>query len=83
MGKGLDIPTSGRNVAFTAGTGVLVFIDLVAHLILQIIGQNGGEKLQEGGGTLKSIDLSNFTFELYTAFPNENEAFTLDLIECL
>ena len=33
MGKGLDIHSKGVHVAFAAGTGVLVFIDLVAHLI--------------------------------------------------
>ena len=33
MGKGLGIHSKGIHVAFAAGTGVLVFIDLVAHLI--------------------------------------------------
>lgn len=82
MGKGLGIPTTGRNIAFTAGTGVLVFIDLVAHLLLQVIMENDGQKLSEGKSE-NAIDLSKFRFELYTAFPNENEAFALDLIQCL
>lgn len=34
MGKGLDVQRSGIHLAFTAGTGVLPFLDLVAHLIL-------------------------------------------------
>jgi len=41
MGKGLMIGNSGTHVAFSAGTGSLVFIDLVAHLIrktLDILG---------------------------------------------
>lgn len=42
MGKGLSIPSNGRCVAISGGTGVLVFIDLVAHLILRIIGEMGG-----------------------------------------
>ena len=33
MGKGLDIQSTGTHIAFTAGTGCLVFLDLVAHLI--------------------------------------------------
>ena len=37
MGLGIDIQPNGAHVAFTAGTGVLVFVDLVAHLILRIL----------------------------------------------
>ncbi len=33
MGKGLDLQNSGIHIAFTAGTGVLPFLDLVAYLI--------------------------------------------------
>lgn len=39
MGKGLGIEPEGVHVAFTAGTGILVFIDLVAHLIRKNLGQ--------------------------------------------
>ena len=35
MGKGLCIEESGVHVAFCAGTGVLVFLDLVSHLLLR------------------------------------------------
>ena len=35
MGKGLCIQESGVHVAFCAGTGVLVFLDLVSHLLLR------------------------------------------------
>ena len=35
MGKGLCIEPSGVHVAFCAGTGVLVFLDLIAHLLLR------------------------------------------------
>jgi hypothetical protein len=30
MGMGLDIDVDGLNVAFTGGTGILVFLDLLA-----------------------------------------------------
>jgi len=35
LGKGCNIKPHGYHVAFTAGTGVLVFLDIVARLILQ------------------------------------------------
>lgn len=34
MGAGLHIDTDGHNIAFTGGTGILVFLDLVAMLLL-------------------------------------------------
>ena len=33
MGKGLCIKPHGAHVAFVAGTGVLVFVDLIAFMI--------------------------------------------------
>ena len=33
MGKGLDIQPAGVHIAFTAGTGILPVIDLVAYLL--------------------------------------------------
>ena len=35
MGKGLQIEERGVHVAFCAGTGVLVFLDIVAHLMIR------------------------------------------------
>lgn len=35
IGKGLCIEESGVHVAFCAGTGVLVFLDLVSHMLLR------------------------------------------------
>ena len=35
MGKGLCLEESGVHVAFCAGTGVLVFLDLISHLLLR------------------------------------------------
>ena len=35
MGKGLCIEESGVHIAFCAGTGVLVFLDLLSHLLLR------------------------------------------------
>lgn len=41
MGKGLGIQPSGIHIAFAAGTGVLVFLDLVAFLIRKNMGLMG------------------------------------------
>ena len=38
LGKGLGIHQEGNHVAFVAGTGVLVFVDLVSFLIRQNLG---------------------------------------------
>ena len=35
MGKGLCVEESGVHIAFCAGTGVLVFLDLISHLLLR------------------------------------------------
>ena len=34
MGMGLDINKNGHNIAFVGGTGILVFLDLVANIVL-------------------------------------------------
>ncbi len=61
MGKGLDIQQDGIHIAFTGGTGILVFIDLVAHLIRKNLGQlDTTEEKQLSKG---------FTFILYVSFP--------------
>lgn len=38
MGRGVEMHHSGTHVAFSAGTGSLVFIDIVAHLLLKNMG---------------------------------------------
>ena len=45
MGKGLDIQPTGKHIALAAGTGILVFIDLVAHLILRLVNSNSSEPI--------------------------------------
>ena len=35
MGMGLQIDKNGHNFAFVGGTGILVFLDIVAMLLLQ------------------------------------------------
>lgn len=81
LGKGLNIQTDGEHIAFAAGTGVLVFIDLVAHLILRILVEK--ENLTLGEFTEPKLNLSQFKLVLYTSFANDKEAIGLPLIEAL
>jgi len=48
MGKGLNIQPTGEHIAFSAGTGVLVFIDLVAHLIMRVYSEYEDEGAFQG-----------------------------------
>ena len=64
MGKGLQIEDRGIHIAFCAGTGVLVYLDLVGHLIvrnsLPFIKHNS----KPGGGS------QNGSFRLPSDFSN-------------
>lgn len=71
MGKGLNPSKNGKHVAYAAGTGVLVFLDLVAHLLLREVAAAGGPDVLapfhaeiEGIPTLPE----GFSFELHTSF---------------
>ena len=74
MGLGLNIQTEGTHIAFTAGTGVLAFLDLVAHLILRILFEKSNApniieevlKINKRCG-LEMINLNKFRFELFTS----------------
>ena len=64
MGYGLGIKPEGTYVAFTAGTGILPFLDIVAHLIL----------LKRDCPLVSDThraDLSKFKFILHGSFMNE------------
>lgn len=76
MGKGLGIKEQGHYVAFVAGTGVLVFVDLVAFLIRLNLGLLNGfaEKI---------IIKEKFKFTLYVSFANEADSIAMDLLEGL
>jgi len=74
MGKGCNLETKGAYVAFAAGTGVLVYLDLVARLILQ----NSGNLPEE---CEKFAD--DFCFHFFVSFVNRDESIGLDLCEAL
>ena len=62
-------------MAFTAGTGILVFVDLVAFLVRMNLGL-----LKENEKGLLGKD---FKFIFYVSFPNRIDSVALDLVEGL
>lgn len=76
MGKGLGIQKEGTHIAFVAGTGVLVFIDLVAFLVRQNL-----DLLKAVNKTI--LDQTKFKFILYASFAKREDAVGLELIEGL
>ena len=52
---------SGTHIAFTAGTGCLVFVDLVAHPVRKNLGCLSDEERE-------MLDENNFKFVFYTSF---------------
>lgn len=79
MGRGLQLQPEGDHVAFCAGTGVLVFLDLVAHLL--ILNSLPSDKVPKEMQTF--YKLPGFKFHLYVAFQNREQSIGLDLIEAL
>ena len=71
---GLQLDKNGHNIAFTGGTGILVFLDVVAMILLQAC----GEKIQ---GESRPNFGPDFKFTLYFAAPSEEEAIGLQLLE--
>ena len=69
FGKGLDLRPTGIHVAFAAGTGVLVFLDLITRLILhntRVLSL--GEEFDE-----------DFQFVLHVSHQNLAETMGMDL----
>ena len=71
MGKGLDIQPEGTHIAFSAGTGCLVFVDLVAHLVRKNLGLLGADEETQVGDKFKLV--------LFMSFPKKEDAIAYDL----
>ena len=82
LGKGLDVKTSGHHIGFAAGTGILVFLDLVAHLLLRILSEELGDNVADFFESHR-IDLANFHFTLNVSFESEDEAIGVELLRLL
>ena len=77
IGKGLGLTTKseGTFLAFSAGTGVLVFIDLVAKMLLTLLNAPFGEDEE------KLHD--NFKLVFYASFQNKADSIALPLLNGL
>jgi len=64
-------------VAFVGGTGVLVFMDLVALMSRQTLG------LLNNQPSVRIFEGKTFKFVLYASFPSREEALGLELLEGL
>ena len=73
MGKGTLLDMDGVNIAFTAGTGCLVFLDIVAFLI----------KLNLGLAYNQKDFGKNFKFVFYTSFRCKEDSIAMELCEGL
>ena len=81
MGAGLGVEPNGMHVAFASGTGMLVFVDLIAHMILRLLHVEEGIALASEASHI--INLDTFRLVLFTSFANEREAICLQLIDAL
>jgi hypothetical protein len=76
MGKGLQVEKDGVHIAFTAGTGCLLFLDLVAHLVRKNLKMLNSEEE-------KRLDSKTFKFVFFLSFPSREESVALELCEGL
>ena len=72
-GNGLQIREGGTHIAFSGGTGVLVFLDLVAYIFRKNVHENMPGMDMIKGESFDDLK-PDFKFILYIAFPNEQEA---------
>ena len=81
MGKGLCIEESGVHVAFCAGTGVLVFLDLIAHLLMRSYYKHyvDRENVPEEMNQLKD----DFTFLFFVSMLSMDSEIGLNVCEAL
>lgn len=71
---GLQLDNNGHNIAFTGGTGILVFLDVVAMVLLDACSETIPSEIRPNFGP-------DFKFTLYFAAPSEEEAIGLQLCE--
>ena len=73
------VQTKGTHIAFAAGTGVLAFVDLVAHVALAHLDLDTAVVTDESS----LFDLTDFKLVLYVSFKTQAEAIALDLLYAL
>jgi len=75
LGKDLNLSSTGVHLAFAAGTGLLCFIDMVAHLALANLGVIGDPE--------ETVNLEQFKLKLFVSFGTREESIGLALVEAL
>ena len=80
LGRGLGLKKEGSYVAYAAGTGGLVFLDLVSHLLIKNCFESDGKKLP---AEIANMYQTGFEFHLYVSFQDRDQAIGLDVIERL
>ena len=81
MGKGLCMEYSGVHVAFCAGTGVLVFLDLLSHLLLRAYYKHYVDASQVPIEMKQLKD--DFKFLFYVSMPSMDSEIGLNICEAL
>ena len=79
MGKGLCIEPSGVHIAFCAGTGVLVFLDLLSHLLMRSYYKHYHAWMPED---MDQLD-DNFVFLFYVSMLSMDSEIGLNICEAL
>jgi len=78
LGKGLGLKETGTHIAFTAGTGILTFVDLAALILRANLGLIAPEELPP-----QFKHGSDFKFVLYASFESKKDGIAFDLLEGL
>ena len=82
MGKGLCIEDHGVHVAFCAGTGILVFLDLVSHLLLRAYYKHYVKDESKVPSEMFQLK-DDFTFLFYVSMMSMDSEIGLDICEAL
>ena len=97
MGLGLSLDTNGHNIVFCGGTGILVFLDLVARLVLQNcqVSLGSGSPSNTPANEISQISAcdapskgkdvfgQNFKLSLYFTAPSEDQSIGIELCQKL
>jgi len=78
MGKSLNVEASGLHVAFAGGTGILPFMDLIAHVAFFNLGLS-----QLLGSKAEGMIGNDFKLKVYLSNPTRQQSIGIELLEAL
>ena len=82
MGKGLCLEPGGVHVAFCAGTGVLVFLDLISHMLLRSYYKHCVKDQSKVPKEMKQLR-DDFTLLFYVSMLSMDSEIGLNICEAL